>query len=89
MDLAGRLLPRLRALQLRSGPGVLGLAAADVVAAGLFFAYIVLPPGLQHLRHDAVPVALVVFLWLTGEGRGGGDGRGSCLHCEAAEKRQR
>ncbi len=56
----------MRALQLRSGPGVLGLAAADVAAAALFFAYIVLPPRLQHLRHDAVPVALVVFLWLTG-----------------------
>ncbi|KXZ43097.1 hypothetical protein GPECTOR_102g50 [Gonium pectorale] len=70
-DLAGRLLPRRRALQLRSGGAVLVLAAVATAAAGLFFAYILAPPGLvarapRLLRNDVVPLALVVFLWLTG-----------------------
>ncbi|GIL56538.1 hypothetical protein Vafri_11895 [Volvox africanus] len=70
-DLAGRLLPRRRALQLRSGTAILILAAISTVAGALFFAYILAPPHLKAraprlLQNDAVPLALVVFLWLLG-----------------------
>ncbi|GIM01280.1 hypothetical protein Vretimale_6080 [Volvox reticuliferus] len=70
-DLAGRLLPRRRALQLRSGTAILILAAISTAAGALFFAYILAPPHLvarapRLLRNDAVPLALVVFLWLAG-----------------------
>ncbi|GLC47580.1 hypothetical protein PLESTB_000003400 [Pleodorina starrii] len=70
-DLVGRLLPRRRSLQLRSGTAILSLAAVSTAAAALFFAYILAParlvgraPGL--LRNDGVPLGLVVFLWITG-----------------------
>lgn len=70
-DLVGRLLPRRRALQLRSGTAILALSAAATSAAALFFVYILAPPRLvarapRLLRNDAVPLGLVVFLWLTG-----------------------
>ncbi|GFR46323.1 hypothetical protein Agub_g7889, partial [Astrephomene gubernaculifera] len=103
-DLAGRLLPRIRSLQLRSASSVLSLAAASLALAALFFAYILAsrplappPPSsfpataaaaaaaiptaattttttaVHHsrvlwslLHNDAVPLVLVVALWLLG-----------------------
>ncbi|EFJ40464.1 hypothetical protein VOLCADRAFT_99745 [Volvox carteri f. nagariensis] len=70
-DFAGRLLPRCRALQIRSGTAVLLMSAVAMCVAALFLLYILAPPRLVAkapglLRNDVVPLALVVFLWITG-----------------------
>ncbi|KAG2485421.1 hypothetical protein HYH03_015803 [Edaphochlamys debaryana] len=70
-DLGGRMLPRVRAAQVRSGGAVLALSAACTGLGALFFVYILAPQRAvaaapQIFRNDAVPLALVVILWLTG-----------------------
>ncbi|KAF8061140.1 hypothetical protein HT031_004601 [Scenedesmus sp. PABB004] len=62
-DIAGRLLPRRKALALSSPGALLGLAGLLLCGGAAFFAYLQVPPRLQS---DPYALALVLLLWLLG-----------------------
>eukprot|EP00879_Flechtneria_rotunda_P012598 GHRR01013155.1.p1 GENE.GHRR01013155.1~~GHRR01013155.1.p1 ORF type:complete len:404 (+),score=171.24 GHRR01013155.1:43-1212(+) len=62
-DIVGRMLPRKKALAITSPPAIMAMAGMFLLLGGAFFAYLQVPPRMQH---DSYVVALVVVLWLGG-----------------------